>query len=328
MQKLNKGDTIDVVSPSSSSIKLGNSIELAKKKLTNMGYSVRFSENFSKSNMLNTSSIEDRINDLHTAFESSDSKAILTSIGGFSANQLLPYIDYELIKRNPKILCGYSDITVLLNAIYAKTGLVTFLGLHYSSFAMKKGFEYSENYFLKALTQNEPYLITHSEYWSDEAWFKDQENRNFIPTSGWKAYNDGIAEGELIGGNINSFYLLQGTEYLPSFENKIILLEFCSEVFKDASIYEFDRNLESLIQCKDFDKIKALVIGRFQLSSGVSEALLLEVLHQKPILKTIPVIYDFDIGHTTPMLTLPIGGRIKINTLEQSFLVYCDYFDN
>jgi len=327
MKKLEQYHQIEIISPSANTQRLGDSINLAEAKLKNLGYGIKYGNNFMKCNSLMTSSIEERISDLHAAFMNSNTNAILTSIWGFSANQLLPYIDYQLIKDHPKIICGYSDITVLLNAIYAKTGMITFLGLHFSSFAMNKGFEYSEEYFLKALTQNDSYAIKPSSEWSDEAWFKDQDNRNFLRSNGWKVYTKGIAEGVLIGGNINSFYLLQGTEYMPSLKDKVILLEFCSDVFKEFSIYEFDRNLESLIQNKDFSEVKGLIIGRFQLSSKITEEMVLAVLEQKPILKTFPVIYDFDIGHTTPMLTLPIGGKIKINTVEQSILIYGGIFD-
>ena len=90
-----------------------------------------------------------RVEDLNEAFRDENVKAILTVIGGFNSNQLLDYIDYEAIKNNPKIFCGFSDITALSNAIYAKTGVVTYSGPHYSSFGMLKGFEYSLEYFKK-----------------------------------------------------------------------------------------------------------------------------------------------------------------------------------
>lgn len=115
---------------------------------------------------------------------------------------------------------------------------------------------------------------------------------------------------------------------MPSLKDKIVLLEFCSDVFKEFSIYEFDRNLESLTQNKDFSEVKGLIIGRFQISSKITEEMILAVLDQKPILRSFTVVYDFDIGHTTPMLTLPIGGKVKLNTVEQSLLVYNSVFED
>lgn len=98
-----------------------------------------------------SSSIKSRVEDLHDAYKDKSIKAIFTVIGGFNSNQLLKYLDYDLIKGNPKILCGYSDITALTNAITAKTGIVSYSGLHFSTWAMKKEFEYNLEYFRKCL---------------------------------------------------------------------------------------------------------------------------------------------------------------------------------
>lgn len=88
-----------------------------------------------------------RIKDLHEAFLDNNVKMILTAIGGYNSNQLLRYIDYDIIKNNPQIICGFSDITALLNAIYTKSGLVTYSGPHFSNFGMNKGLEYTIRYF-------------------------------------------------------------------------------------------------------------------------------------------------------------------------------------
>ena len=125
-EKLKKGDEVRVIAPSQSMRILGKDcIEIAKKRLEDMGLKVTFGKNVmnSMSDNYNCASIEDRIEDLHEAFRDTNVKAIMTAIGGFNSNQLLDYIDYELIKENPKILCGFSDITALLEAIHAKTGL-------------------------------------------------------------------------------------------------------------------------------------------------------------------------------------------------------------
>ncbi|OLS26566.1 MAG: Microcin C7 self-immunity protein MccF [Candidatus Heimdallarchaeota archaeon LC_3] len=103
--------------------------------------------------------IKSRVADLHSAFVDPNVKGILTVIGGFYSNQLLRYIDYNIIKENPKIICGYSDITALNNAIYTKTGLMTYIGPHFSTFGMVKGIDYIEEYFKKCLFQNESYFV-------------------------------------------------------------------------------------------------------------------------------------------------------------------------
>ena len=144
--KLSIGDEIRVIAPSRSMKILSEEvIEIAKSRLEQIGFKVTFGKNVMNSinDDFGCASILDRVEDLHDAFKDKNVKAILTVIGGYNINQLLDYIDYNLIKENPKIICGFSDITALSNAIYTKTGLITYYGPHYSSFGMKKGFEYT-----------------------------------------------------------------------------------------------------------------------------------------------------------------------------------------
>lgn len=144
-EKLKAGDEVRIVAPSRSMAILGDDcIELATKRLEELGLKVTFGKyvkDFDEDYMCTNA--KDRAEDLNEAFRDKNVKAILTVIGGFNSNQILKYLDFEMIKNNPKILCGFSDITILLDAIYAKTGLVTYYGPHYSSFGMKKGFEYT-----------------------------------------------------------------------------------------------------------------------------------------------------------------------------------------
>lgn len=309
---LKKGDLIRVIAPSMSAVQLGDSMILAREKLESLGFLVDYGKHIYESNEFLTTSIQNRKEDLENAFLDSHVKVIITATGGFQVNQILPYLDYHLIKENPTILCGYSDITALLNAIYTKTGMITYLGLHYSSFAMQKGFEYSLESFQKVLMENDCTLKASKE-WSDEAWYLDQNHRHFYKNNGWKVYHGKNVEGILIGGNLNTFQLLQGTEYMPSLENKIILIEEDCEVAKEYSLFEFDRNLESLTQCIGFDKVKALLIGRMQKGSFITDDKLLKILESKQVLKHIPIMYNMDFGHTTPMMTLPIGGRVQVD---------------
>lgn len=151
--KLKKGDEIRIVSPATSMSILSNEAKIrAKTALERLGYRVTIAEHANECNEFDSSSIESRVHDLHAAFFDPGVKAILTTLGGFNSNQLLRYLDYEKIKRHPKILCGYSDITALCNAIYRKTGLVTYSGPHFSTFAMKKGLIIHKSiFFLAAL---------------------------------------------------------------------------------------------------------------------------------------------------------------------------------
>ena len=308
-QKLKKGDEIRLISPSSSlSIISQGMRKIAINRLTGLGFKVTFSEHVEESNEFNSSSIKSRVDDLHAAFKDKNVKGILTTIGGFNSNQLLTYLDYDLIKKNPKVLCGYSDITALQNAIYKKTGLVTYSGPHFSTFGMLKGFEYTQEYFTKCLMQDKPFEILPSKEWSDDEWYRDQNNRKFVKNNGFKAINYGKAEGTLIGANLCTFNLLQGTDYMPNLKDKILFIEDDEE----SKPQHFDRDLQSLIHQSGFEGVKGLVIGRFQNASKISYELLTKIIKTKKELDHIPVVYGLDFGHTSPYLTFPIGGTISI----------------
>jgi len=312
--KLSMGDNIRIIAPSRSfGILSDETVQIATKVLLDIGFTVSFGNHIKEIDEFNSSSIKSRIDDLHAAFEDKSVNAILSVIGGFNSNQLINKINYSLIKKNPKIFCGYSDITALSNAIYAKTGLITYYGPHFSSFGMKKGIDYTIEYFKTCLMSNNSINILPSTEWSDDEWFRDQENRSFIPNKGFQIINSGTASGTLIGGNLCTFNLLQGTEFMPKTKNTVIMLEDDNMV-GDLSLVEFDRNIQSLIELKDFNKVKGILIGRFQKASKINEEHLYKVLNSKIELKDIPIIANIDFGHTAPQVTLPIGGRILINT--------------
>ena len=308
-EKLKTGDEIRVVSPARSlSIISDESRAIANKRFEELGLKVSFSKHASESDDFNSSCIESRVEDLHEAFSDPNVKGILTTIGGFNSNQLLKYLNYDLIAKNPKILCGFSDITALSNAIYAKTGLVGYSGPHYSSFGMEKGFEHSLEYFRKCLMEEGEFEVKASKEWSDDFWWTDQKNRKFEKNNGYKSLVEGETEGTIIGGNVCTLNLLQGTEFMPSLEGTIVFAEDDEETKPET----FDRDLQSLLHQPGFEKMKALCVGRFQRVSKVSDDLLEKIVSTKKELENIPVISGLDIGHATPMITFPIGGKAKI----------------
>ncbi|KGE16798.1 S66 family peptidase [Paenibacillus wynnii] len=312
-EKLKAGDEIRVISPAESlSIITAENIEQAVRHLKKFGFEVTFSKHASERDDFDSSAIESRIEDLHAAFLDPRVKGILTAIGGFNSNQLLRDIDYSIIKNNPKRLCGYSDITVLSNAIYAKTGLITYSGPHFSTFAMRYGNDYTLDYFQKLMIEKKDITVGHSEQWSDDLWFLDQENRNYEKNQGPYTINQGEAKGTIIGGNLCTLNLLQGTEYMPSLADSILFLEDDYEV----SPATFDRDLQSLIHQSGFEQVNGIVIGRFQKASMMTRNLLTKIIKTKKELAGIPVIADVDFGHTAPLITFPIGGRAKIKAFE------------
>ncbi len=311
--KLKSGDEVRIIAPSRSMIMLGEDCKkIATERLEALGLKVTFGKYVMEadSDYLSTS-VEHRAQDLNDAFRDKNVKAILTVIGGFNSNQLLNYIDYEAIKENPKIFCGFSDITALSNAIHAKTGLVTYSGPHYSSFGMLKGFEYSLEYFKKMFFQDEEFEVLSSEKWSDDAWFIDQENREFIDNEGMFIINEGKAEGNIVGGNLCTLNLLQGTPYMPDISNKVLFLED-DDMAGKIYLMEFDRNLQSLMHMPEFKTVKGIVLGRSQKATEMNKEKWFKLIKNKPELKDIPVIAGVDFGHSTPIITFPIGGYVKL----------------
>ncbi|MEH7436683.1 S66 peptidase family protein [Neobacillus drentensis] len=310
--KLDVGDEIRIVAPSrSAGILSKEGFDQAKKRLEDLGFKVTFGKNILESDLQNSSSIEQRVQDIHEAFQDPNVKGILTVIGGFNSNELLPYLDYELIKNNPKVFCGYSDITAIGTAITTQSGFITYSGPHFSSFQMEKAQEYQTTFFKKCLMQSEAYSVEESPIWSDDAWYIDQENRQFEEAN-WKTYSKGSTKGALYGGNLCTLNLLQGTHYMPPLKDCVLFIEDDELTIPET----FARDLTSLLQVAG--NIKALVVGRFQRVSKVTEEQLLFILDKHPMLKEIPVLYDVNFGHTQPIFTFPIGGEVEINSTNKT----------
>ncbi len=256
------------------------------------------------------SSIESRIEDLHGAFADQEVKAIFSVIGGFNSNQLLQYIDWNIIQNNPKIFCGYSDITALNNAIFVKTGLVNYSGPAYATFCEKLGFDdYTLPYFKRCLFAEEPYEVSPSAVWSDDTYYRNQEKRDFISNDGPKVINEGSAQGMLLGANLCTLNLLQGTGYFPDLTDSVLFIED-DEM---ANPVLFDRDLQSLIHQPGFGGVKGMVLGRFQRKSGISYDMLVRIIRTKRKLDNIPVVAGVDFGHTQSMFTFPIGGDVVLS---------------
>ena len=311
-QKLQINDRIHVIAPSTSLsvIRVGQvgeeSHHRAIKKLTNLGLNVTFGKHVYETGPFQTPSVVQRLEDLHNAFRNPEIKAIITVLGGWHGNQILHGIDYKLIETNPKIFCGYSDISVFHGAFQRKAGLNTWYGPHFSTFGMKHGLEYTIEYFVKALMSEESYEIKPSTYWADDEWFIDQEKRDFIENKGYIILQEGSAEGKIVGGNLCSLHLLQGTQYFPEIHEGILFFEDL------RNIREFDRILQSVLQSPGGNTVRGLVIGRSPPKSNPNREWLEHMVQTKPELKGKPVIYGVDFGHTTPHTTFPLGGKTQI----------------
>ena len=316
--KLHSGDTVRVIALSRSLSIIGKeSREIAKNRFDELGLTLTFSKHIEETDNFASSSIKSRIEDLHAAFQDPNVKAIFTVIGGFNSNQLLRYIDWNIIKNNPKIFCGYSDITAMSNAFFAKTGLITYSGPHYSTFGQKLYLDYTLEYFMKCLMEDKPFEILSSSKWSDDEWYINQDDRKLISNKGYFVIQEGKAEGTVIGGNLCTFNLLQGTEYFPKAEDSILFIEddYTSEP------HTFDRDLQSLIHLPEFKNVRGIVVGRFQKKSGMTNDVLTQIFETKKELKNLPIVANVDFGHTDPKITIPIGGTVRMQASSRNVFI-------
>jgi len=308
--KLRPGDEVRVVSPATS---LGfipeDQRSMAKERLTGLGLSVSFSKNVEAIDRFDSSPVEARVDDLHEAFTNANVKGVLTTLGGYNSNGLLGHLDYALIQANPKILCGFSDITALATAIYTRTGLVTYSGPHFTTFGMKRGIDYTREYWERCLMGDEPFEVVPADHWSDDPWYEDQDDRDFVPNPGYEVIHEGEAEGRLLGGHLGTLCLLSGTPYAPDLEGSILLLEDDEE----AQPYHFDRELQSVLQQPGFEGVRAIVFGKFQRASNMDLDTLRAIIRSKPELEDLPIVAEASFGHTTPQFTFPIGGQGRLS---------------
>lgn len=307
--KLQAGDEIRVISPAKSVNAIGGmgSFLAARERLEGLGYKVTFGKNIEAPvDSFKSTDLKLRLEDLMEAYSDEDVKCVLCSMGGFNSNELLPYIDWEVIKNNPKILVGNSDITALSNAIFAKTGIVAYSGATYTLLKMTALGDYQAQAWQTAMTQ-EQYELRPSQQWGNDPIAKlDQERELF--SNQWKVYNPGQAQGTAIISNLNTFGLLQGTPYMPQVDQPVLFVEASSSDNYD----QFARNLASILQV--YPNPAAVVIGRFQPASQVPEETLLFILDKHSLLKEIPVMYNLNFGHTQPIFTFPIGGTVEVDT--------------
>lgn len=307
--KLKRGDAVRIVAPSDSLNLIPEEVRgIAAGRLSDLGLEVSFGKHVYEVDEFDSSSIESRVSDLHDAFLDKNIKGIFAAIGGYNSNQLLRYLDWDLIKKNPKVFVGYSDTTALQNAIYAKTGLVTYSGPAYTTFGQKQYFDYTLEYFKKCVFDDDAVTVSPSTSWNNDSWYRNQENRKPMKNDGWLAINAGQARGTILGANICTLNLLQGTEYFPDITNSILFLEDDAE----SKLPNFDRDLQSLIHLPGFEKVRGIVVGRFERASEVTPEQLKKAIMAKAELRSIPVLANVDFGHTDPMITFPIGGEAEL----------------
>ncbi|WP_107670303.1 LD-carboxypeptidase [Cyanothece sp. BG0011] len=243
---------------------------------------------------------EDRANDINRFFADPNIDLILPIRGGWGCARILPYLDYNLIKNNPKIIIGFSDLTTLLIAIYTQSGLVTFHGPN----GLTSWRTQQVNSFQKALFTEEKISFKNEQDSDDNDRLMQVKNR--IQT-----ITPGTARGKIIGGNLSVLSAIIGSPYVPDFKDYILFIEDVGE-----DIYRIDRMITHLKVAGILDKISGFIFGECTncLPNGGYASLTLEQVlndHIKPL--GIPAWMGAQIGHIEPILTFPMGVEVEIN---------------
>lgn len=289
--KLKIGDTIGVVAPSSPII--GDNIDelnRAKEIVERSGFKVKYSKNIFSNTNGYSSTAREKAEDINAMFADKEVKMIWCAKGGNNSNSTFEYLDYELIKKNPKIICGYSDITSITNMITEKTGLVTFSGTNFKTIATDEtDFSYKQ-----ALSR-----------FVDGSLEFGPENEEYI------TIQKGNAEGELIGGNLSLTRGMVAGKYSLDFTDKILFLE---ELGFETDPEATSNNLYYMKQNGVFDKIKGLWIGNYEHESRLSlEKIVMDVLDDE---YKFTIIKSNNFGHIERKTVIPIGTKAEINTDE------------
>jgi muramoyltetrapeptide carboxypeptidase len=308
-QKLKKGDKIGVVSPSNSIQGREEDFEKAKKRFKEvLGIELVAGKHAFDEYFYSAGRPEDRAADLNALFADPQIKAIFFSTGGNTCIDLVERIDYDLIRKNPKIVSGISDGTTLLNSITAKTGLVTFLGMEFFEFANRE-MNYEFEYMKKAWFDGSVGEVKPNPDWT---------NFDQLPTryGGWRTIRPGITEGRLVGGNFTCFAQLFGTPYMTELPGNIMVVETYQQHKK-----QIHRSMMQLRISGVFKNISGLVIGYCTGSDDPGKKG--NDRDIKDILLEVTEGYDFpimevgEIGHYVENIIIPIGGQARLNAEEK-----------
>lgn len=322
-RRLRQGSKIGVLSPSASVPSFfPERLARGEAELRRLGFEVSRGEHATARTGYTAGTPHERVAELHRFFADPDIDAVHLTIGGNNSNQMLDLIDYDLLRTNPKILVGYSDSTALINAVAHMTGSVTFHGpAVLPEFGEYPSLHpYTERAFLNVTCHAVPSLAFEPpEFWTQEfAEWGEPENwersRDLSDPASWCSLAEGSVEGRLVGGNLETLLKLAGTPYWPDLEGAIFFWEEGRQ-----SVALVDSHLSQLKQMGVFDRIAGMVVGRpyhCDDSTGVSfDQLISRELSGVPF----PVLADVDLGHTDPMVTLPIGIRARLEVSAQGF---------
>jgi len=300
--RLKPGDTIGLVAPGSYID--GQQLNESIKNLYELGFNVVYNNSILSKNGYFSGPDRQRASDVNQMFYRDDVKGIVCARGGYGCTRILPLLNYNVIKTNPKVLIGYSDVTSLLYGIYKETGLVCFHG----AVGISSYNNFTVDYFKKTLMDPVDKLLLRN----PEPESPDEE---FQPYT----IQGGIAKGELIGGNLSVVVSLIGTPYDVDTKNKIIFLEEMSE-----DPYRIDRMLTQMRMAGKFEAAAGVALGIFkdcipsEKTSFDSSFTLKEVLKNRLADLNIPVVYGMSFGHVKNKFILPAGLNAELDSSNQT----------
>lgn len=310
---LKKGDTIAYFSPSSPATHFApKRYERARNYLEDKGWNLVSGKLSGQADYYRSGTIQDRAEELNELIRNPDIRCIMSTIGGSNSNALLPYIDYQALQKDPKIIIGYSDVTAILLAIYQQIGLITFYGpALVASFGEFQPFvDQTYQYFADLLMAREQksFSYTLPQTWTDERMdWESQVKAKTAYQNQCKFLGKGCFTGRLIGGNLNTMWSIWGSPYMPDIQDGDILL------IEDSlkSIATVERLFAFLKLNGIFDRVAAVILGKHELFDDAGSGrqpidVLKEVLNGQDL----PIVNGFDCCHTHPMLTMPIGIQL------------------
>lgn len=329
-QALTPGETLGFFSSSSPvTVTAPHRFARAQRFLEDKGFRLQAGELTQKSDGYRSGTIQARAEEFNQLLRDPQVRCVMSTIGGMNSNSLLPYIDYEAIKADPKIIIGYSDTTALLMGIYAKTGLITFYGpalvASFGEFPPLVDTTWNAFSALLVTPPSLPFTYTLPDVWSDEKLNWDTlapERPKQLYDNDCRFIGSGTVSGRVIGGNLNTLSGIWGSPYMPDIVEGDIL--FIEDSLKDIASVE--RSFSLLKINGVFDRISAVLLGKHEgfndLNTGRRPLdVLNEVLHGQ----RIPIVDGFDCCHTHPMLTLPIGSQIQIDFQHNKIKVMAPY---
>ena len=298
-KRLSAGDTIGLVAPSDPVLPdLSPRFEKGCQYLREMGFRIKTGRHLTTSTLGFAAAPEEKAADIHAMFSDPDVRAVICAQGGDTANAPLNLLDWDLIRSNPKIFLGLSDISVLLNAIHSQTGLVTFHGND-----LLWGFglgltDYEKNAFERLLMKGETGPIPQN-----------------APR---KTLRSGQAEGTLLGGNLRCLLKLAGTRFWPDFNGSILFIE-AYEISPKACHTAFHQ----LAQMGLFDRINGAVVGYIDSMqrNGGKGPYMEDILLQVSQARDFPILKINEFGHNCPNTVLPVGGKVRIDADRQQLEV-------